>query len=393
MMLVMIQSDDLAHLRPVQTHNLHEKLAAWHISVMPPHLRTLRTYRGTDIPLKHFKPWTMPDMWRIWEPSINNTYPERGNDYPGASTDNTLINSSPAWDAITWSHELALMGVFPDSYRKFLRNIGHKSSDVGRIMRVLALTLRRHLRGSYYAYQALARRAPQHTTSHHTTQQRTTSTRRRAASNTRPRALQDRERHRDDIRRGKQKINHLPMHNRRELTPGTNQAESGPSGFQNAQRPARAPTAWGPGTNAQTPAPSENRDTARGEGSCWWTGRRVRRRIDGPLTAPDTNNHNRAPATETPALPHDLPTLPLTNPLGSWPCIRGLVWSATHFTPVARTVVFLTTFLALLWPSLVSKYGGTNFGNQFRAHLWPLLAIHHGLAFPGCCNMNSDYPE
>ena len=406
MVLVMIQSDDLAHLRPVNIHNLQEKLAAWHISVMPPHLRSLRTYRETEISLEHFKPWTMPDMWRIWEPPGNGTNLGHDNNYPGASTDNTLINSCPARDAITWNHELALMGVFPDSYHKFLRNIGHKSSEVGRIARVLALTLRKHLRGSYYTFQALARREPQPTTPNPTAQQRTTSNRTRTAGNARSRALQDREHHRDSIRRGKQKVNLLPKHMRDRLTPGTNQAESGPSGVRKAQRrtgPERTqtqtpeqtqacrrtglPTTWGPGTNAQTSVPSDVRDTARGEGGSWWSGRRVRRRTDGP---PHSHTHGAT---------HTYPCEPIARPdtdprIEAWPHIRRLLRdNATLLTPALKTAVFLTVSLAMIWKSLV-RLGGRNFGNNlFGLLVWPHFLAHHALALFASHSEISDNEE
>ena len=135
------------------------------------------------------------------------------------------------------------------------------------------------------------------------------------------------------------------------------------------------PTAWGPGTNAQTPVPSDVRDTAGGEGSCWWNGRRVRRRLDESLPTHATGAAH--------ALPREPPAVHNPDPrMEAWPRIRGILKeNATLFTPAARTVVFFTVSLALIWKSIVFSFGGRNFGNQFGIRRWPHFVAHHALAF------------
>ena len=130
---------------------------------------------------------------------------------------------------------------------------------------------------------------------------------------------------------------------------------------------------------------SDDRDTAGGEGSCWWNGRRVRRRLDESLPTHATG------ATHT--LPTEPPTLHSTDPrMKAWPHIRGMLKrNATIFTPAARTVVFFTVSLALIWRSLVFGFGGRNFGNQFGVRRWPYFVAHHALAFRESYDGASDH--
>ena len=52
---------------------------------------------------------------------------------------------------------LAMMGVFPDTFHAFLRGIGHPTGEVRAVSRKLAFVMRAHLRGLYFTYQTLTR--------------------------------------------------------------------------------------------------------------------------------------------------------------------------------------------------------------------------------------------
>ena len=146
------------------------------------------------------------------------------------------------------------------------------------------------------------------------------------------------------------------------------------------------PTTWGPGTNAQTPVPSDARDTARGEGGSWWSGRRVRRRTDGPL---HTHAHG---ATHT--HPCEPIAMPDVDPrMEAWPHIRRLLRdNATLLTPALATGVFFTVSLALIWKSLV-RLGGRNFGNNLLGvKMWSFFVAHHLLAL-GASHREISYNE
>ena len=155
MVLVMFESANLGELTPVNHQELEAKLADWHMSVMPKHKRCVSTYLGTGINMSNYKVWGYPEEMRVWEA----TRGERTGrlKYAGAMFDANALGETPGLDVVEWDSNLALMGVFPDSFPKFLRSMGHKADKVGPLTRKLALVFRNYIRRTYWAYTALVK--------------------------------------------------------------------------------------------------------------------------------------------------------------------------------------------------------------------------------------------
>ena len=156
MALLMVQSERLEDLAPVDHRSLERRLAEWHQSVMPPDKRTEEVYAGTGLSREAYKEWDFPTEWRLWEAGTRRVV---GVDepYPGGAADSARLNGTPARDVVEWSADLALMGILPDSFLDFLSDIGHKAADRRSVRDALQALLRRHLRDAYFSYMRLLR--------------------------------------------------------------------------------------------------------------------------------------------------------------------------------------------------------------------------------------------
>ena len=68
MALLMVQSERLEGLAPVDRRSLERRLAEWHQSVMPPDKRTEEVYAGTGLSREAYRECgTSPTEWRLWE--------------------------------------------------------------------------------------------------------------------------------------------------------------------------------------------------------------------------------------------------------------------------------------------------------------------------------------
>ena len=160
MVLVMFESANLGELAPVNYHELEAKLADWHMSVMPKHKRCASTYLATGINVSKYKVWEYPDEMRVWEASRGKSAGRLK--YAGAMFDANALGETPGLDVVKWDSNLALMGVFPDSFPNFLRSMGHRADKIGPLTRKLALLFRNYLRRAYWAYTALIKATPPH---------------------------------------------------------------------------------------------------------------------------------------------------------------------------------------------------------------------------------------
>ena len=108
MALLMVQSERLDGLAPVDRRSLERRLAEWHQSVMPPDKRTEEVYAGTGLAREAYREWGFPPEWRLWEAGTRRVV---GVDepYPGGAADSARLNGTPARDVVEWSTDLALI--------------------------------------------------------------------------------------------------------------------------------------------------------------------------------------------------------------------------------------------------------------------------------------------
>ena len=77
--------------------------------------------------------------------------------YVGASHDSEVFGETPVLDILRWDPMLSFMGVLPDSFRDFLRILGHPIGDRARIQGQVERILREYAVGTWKEYKRCSR--------------------------------------------------------------------------------------------------------------------------------------------------------------------------------------------------------------------------------------------
>jgi len=148
--VIMYESEDLGDLTPVVWDNLYGALASWYAAVIPEGVDRERAYEVSLIPRRYFEALGPPPLeWEFWR---DRGCVGEGRVYKGAVHDSQTFGERPVWDVIRWDPALAMLGVLPASFDRFLRINGHTCASVGPAKREIAGVLRGHLRRTWLEY-------------------------------------------------------------------------------------------------------------------------------------------------------------------------------------------------------------------------------------------------
>jgi len=123
MVLTMYESENNGVLQPVDNDTLQQKLAAWFINKTPIRNHVVEKLRYTGIPLAYYDNVIracFPESWKFWK---HGNHGGRTT-YHGAPHDTTHINQTPFKDITNWNRMSAHVGHLPDTFDKFLRELG-----------------------------------------------------------------------------------------------------------------------------------------------------------------------------------------------------------------------------------------------------------------------------
>ena len=129
MVLIMYESEDTGVLSPVNYDTLHQKLASWFINKTPVRNHVKEKLLYTGIPIEYYNNVLRaryPESWKFWKHKEHSENPA----YHGAPHDTNYTNQTPFWDIINWDTISAHVGHLPDTFDKFLREIGVQAKQV-----------------------------------------------------------------------------------------------------------------------------------------------------------------------------------------------------------------------------------------------------------------------
>jgi hypothetical protein len=106
---------------------------------------------GTDFFQQIIDDNNIPTEWKIWQRN-EREQTTAAEAYAGATYDTKYVYESPFNDVIQWDRELAMTGCLPDTYPKFLQELGHSKANVNRIKQTISHKLREHLKTMLKTY-------------------------------------------------------------------------------------------------------------------------------------------------------------------------------------------------------------------------------------------------
>jgi hypothetical protein len=129
MVLIMYESENNGVLQPIDNDTLQQKLAAWFINKTPIRNHVVEKLRYTGIPLAYYDNIIrarFPESWKFWKHGNHGGKTT----YHGAPHDTTHINQTPFKDNTNWNRMSAHVGHLPDTFDKFLRELGVPTRQV-----------------------------------------------------------------------------------------------------------------------------------------------------------------------------------------------------------------------------------------------------------------------
>ena len=133
--------------------DLYGALASWYASVIPVGVGRGCAYESSRIPMRYFE--ALPPPPRGWEFWAERGCAGEGREYVGAVHDSQTFGERPVWDVVNWDPGLAMLGVLPPSFGKFLRINGHTHASCGPAAREVSGILRGQLKQMWVEYMAL----------------------------------------------------------------------------------------------------------------------------------------------------------------------------------------------------------------------------------------------
>ena len=142
MVLIMYESENKGTLQPIDNITLQQKIAAWFINKTPIRNHVVEKLRYTGIPLIYYDNiirTRFPESWKFWKHVTHD-----GNTYHGAPHNTTHINQTPFKDITNWNRMSAHVGHLPDTFDKFLRELGIPTRQVKSTITYVELTMKDH---------------------------------------------------------------------------------------------------------------------------------------------------------------------------------------------------------------------------------------------------------
>jgi hypothetical protein len=125
----MYESENNGVLQAIDNDTLQQKLAAWFINKTPIRNHVVEKLRYTGIPLAYYDNIIRArflESWKFWK---HDNHGGRTT-YHGAPHDTTHINQTPFKDITNWNRMSAHVGHLPDTFDKFLRELGIPTRQV-----------------------------------------------------------------------------------------------------------------------------------------------------------------------------------------------------------------------------------------------------------------------
>ena len=144
LMLLMYQSENTGSLSNINIHSLNQKLANWYMHVAPKNKQTHKDFLYTTIPLHFFtsiEENNIPENWNFW--AIPSS-PPCIDLYSGAPQDNTYMQKTPFRDITYWPRCLSKLGLLPDTFPEFLRDIGFTVKRATELKNLIPSLLKTH---------------------------------------------------------------------------------------------------------------------------------------------------------------------------------------------------------------------------------------------------------